>query len=38
VGRQFGFERLAFFAEDVLPGAQRAQGGFFDFRINETFR
>lgn len=28
--RQFGFECLGFFAEDILTRAKRAQGCFFD--------
>ena len=35
---QFGFKRLAFLGQDILAGAQGAQGRFFNFRVHETFR
>jgi len=37
VGREFFFKLLRFLAEDVLAGADGAQGGFLDFGIHETF-
>ena len=36
VSGEFGFERLAFLAQDILAGAQRAQGGLFNLRIHEA--
>ena len=38
ISRQLGLKGLGFLAEDVLAGAQRAQGGLLDFRVNEAFR
>jgi hypothetical protein len=38
VRRELGLERAGFFAEDVLAGADGAQGGFLDFGVHETFR
>ena len=37
VSRQLGFKRLAFLAQDILPGAQGAQRGLLDLRVHETF-
>ena len=34
---QFGFEGLAFLAQDILARTQGAQRRFFNFRIYETF-
>jgi len=37
VGGEFLFELLRFLAEDVLAGADGAQGGFLDLGVHETF-
>ena len=37
VGGQFLLKGLAFLAQDILPGTQRAQRCFLDFGIDETF-
>ena len=37
VGGQFGLKSLALGREDVLAGADGAQGGFLDFGVHETF-
>ena len=37
VSGQLGLEGLAFLAENVLAGAQRAQRGCFDLFVNEAF-
>ena len=37
VGGQFGLKGLAFLAQDVLAGTERAQGGLLDLGVHEAF-